>query len=439
GGGGGGSILLDVDSIAQPSDLTLDVSGGDGASLLTSQQHGPGGGGGGGLINSPDPLPTDIHTITDGGDAGLFVSTDGASNPYHNTNHGATAGKSGAIIHNLYLPICSAPPSLDLNGNDWGNDYLVTYLVGSPPISITDSTQTDIQDLDDSDLEQMTVTLTNPINEGDESLDIVLDSAQLADLGLQVIPATDGHSLTFLGSAPLETYIQILASITYDNSTGSPDFSSRIIEITVDDGGAISNLANSVIRYEPGILAVGDLQLQLQADGPEVSLLWEPSQTEGTDRFDVQRKDAEEDWTIIGQKFPHERSPGAPFRFRDRATTSEEGTESWYRIRQLKSNGTLSYSNTVEHLAYHAPLSLTMEVFPNPTSEQIQIAFRGVKKGGLRLTILQMDGKIIRDMHQPTAPPQGQLSVPVQGLSSGSYLIRLQSQHQRIEKKVLIH
>ncbi|MEL6842900.1 MAG: hypothetical protein AAFP02_06755, partial [Bacteroidota bacterium] len=43
GGGAGGSVLLKVQNYLNPENLSIDVSGGDGATIYTAHQHGPGG------------------------------------------------------------------------------------------------------------------------------------------------------------------------------------------------------------------------------------------------------------------------------------------------------------------------------------------------------------------------------------------------------------
>ena len=95
GGGAGGSVLISARS-GSFGNLTVNVSGGNGADS-TYKQHGPGGGGGGGLVaygGGAIGAPIDTRT---GGAAGFDIVIGGSTI----SNYGSAAGLSGEISAGL--------------------------------------------------------------------------------------------------------------------------------------------------------------------------------------------------------------------------------------------------------------------------------------------------------------------------------------------------
>ncbi|MEM9985477.1 MAG: hypothetical protein AAF804_10315, partial [Bacteroidota bacterium] len=401
GGGGGGSIFLDTDQISNPQGLTLNVSGGDGATITTGQQHGPGGGGGGGLINTTSALPSQVTTVLAGGTAGMFISTSGDSNPHHNTSHGASNGRSGAILTNLYLPICSAPPSLDLNGTQPGTDYEQNYLLGDQAIRITDSSLNEIQDLDDLQMQQMIITLTNPVDSIYEALSIGLDSVALAEFGLRAYLSDDRHQIIFSGAGLLADYIQALSSVRYQNNSPDLNLESRVIQVTVDDGGAVSNVAVSNVHLGAGVLPVEWLSFEVEAVGARSTLLtWQTAQEENNRHFQVER-------ALVGGSFsPIGRVAGSgttrtksTYTFRDTGLPADTSLRLLYRIRQVDFNGVHTLSKQIEFRLSGVDESrndLSVRAFPNPAKGRVQIEIQDPSSSLHTLTLLDLNGQVIR-------------------------------------------
>jgi hypothetical protein len=112
GGGAGGVMLLDVNSITSGFQ-SLDVTGSDGRRITNISMgpvecQGPGGGGGSGVVWLRGSSINTSWVAVAGGNAGIVVNggidCDGADQPY-----GATAGTNGQIIYNLIVPEGSVP------------------------------------------------------------------------------------------------------------------------------------------------------------------------------------------------------------------------------------------------------------------------------------------------------------------------------------------
>jgi len=100
GGGGGGTILLNINNYV--SDLSINVSGGQGDNVYdeTSRDLGPGGGGGGGVLwVSTASVNPAINLLNGGGVSGVMLGATTSQD-----NHGAQPGAAGGLLTNLTLP-----------------------------------------------------------------------------------------------------------------------------------------------------------------------------------------------------------------------------------------------------------------------------------------------------------------------------------------------
>ena len=106
GAGAAGTILLSVNQVITPNNITVLAQGGDGGNIISpivpGGRPGPGGGGGGGVFYfSGNSLPSNILYLPDGGSSGVIVTN--AGNP-----HGASKGNDGFNFFDLVLPIDTA-------------------------------------------------------------------------------------------------------------------------------------------------------------------------------------------------------------------------------------------------------------------------------------------------------------------------------------------
>lgn len=114
GGGAGGSVLLETDTIS--GTITIDVSGSDGGNVanIGNNCNGPGGGGSGGVVwVNQSSLPASITVEYAGGSAGTTVSTTQTNCTLNGSNF-ATDGANGSVVTGLVLgeSICAIPITL---------------------------------------------------------------------------------------------------------------------------------------------------------------------------------------------------------------------------------------------------------------------------------------------------------------------------------------
>ena len=139
GGGAGGTIFLDVNSIQ--GDFLMEAKGGNGGDLdnfgAVNNCHGPGGGGGGGIVISKMNLPSSVSLEFSEGVAGLIVATNTGC---ANSHYGATDGTEGGEITGY--SIVRGTQNCPLSQIEANNDFL--ELEAGNSVSITDYLSNDV-------------------------------------------------------------------------------------------------------------------------------------------------------------------------------------------------------------------------------------------------------------------------------------------------------
>ena len=435
GGGGGGSLVLDVDSWVGAAQLTVDVSGGNGADLYTASQHGPGGGGGGGVIVTTQALPGDLITNLDGGEAGVFYSSSGSSNMHHNTTHGATPGTAGAVRTIVSLRSCSHPPTIDLDGEETGQDYQTECIVGISSPAISSGTHTAISDPDDVELVGAVIELINPLNGTDEGLVLTMSAPDLAALGITATPGVDEHTITLSGLASLADYTTVIQSIVYSNQAGSPDLSDRLVEVSVDDGGAWSNVAQTVISMSAPSFPVEWLSFEAKWEGQNASLSWATGSESQSDYFSVERSTDAVAFTQVGTVAAQGNSTTrSDYQFTDPAAGNNATL--YYRLRQVDIDGAFSYSNTVELSSPGAGSQWQLSVYPNPANDIINVEYSGPQTStGTTVRVMDLQGRTIQTIALPA--PGAAVQVNVSGWPAGTYLLTVGEGGQSVSKRLV--
>ncbi len=150
------------------------------------------------------------------------------------------------------------PPTLDLDGDDGsgvnGTGYRTLVAPGSP-VAIADL-DTQVTDIDNSNLQSATITLVNRPNGSSEFL-MVLGKLPVG-ITASAYDSTTGQ-LKLSGSATLANYQAAIAAIGYSNSASARDNSPREVTVVVNDGVLDSNLAKTQIFYDTDGDGVSDI------------------------------------------------------------------------------------------------------------------------------------------------------------------------------------
>ena len=134
-----------------------------------------------------------------------------------NVNDQGETGTGGTLsaTETLFINVTPVndPPTLDLDGNDSsgasGTGYQAIFTEGAGAVTIGDALGSDINisDVDDTNIESATITLTNDFDGASEFL--VADEGVINGLGITV-GTNNTDTITLLGTATIAEYQQAL-------------------------------------------------------------------------------------------------------------------------------------------------------------------------------------------------------------------------------------
>lgn len=144
----------------------------------------------------------------------------------------------------------NAPSVVDLNGGEAGENFSATFTEDGSAANVAAIAGATITDADGDNIQSMTVTLTNRFDGNDTESLSLNSTAQTAAIGLTVTYTSSTGVLNINGAASAATYQQILRGVVYNNTSQSPDDTSRQIEIVVNDGASNSTTRTAAIAVD---------------------------------------------------------------------------------------------------------------------------------------------------------------------------------------------
>lgn len=160
------------------------------------------------------------------------------------------ADASNTTTTTIHVVAVNDPPVLDLDGNNSSGinagNYATSYSENDPVLAIADA-DTVIQDLDDTNIETATITLTN--GQVGDLLSVGNLPAGIALVGAAPTPLLAPGTITvqLTGLAPPSDYQTALQAIGYFSVSEDPDETQRLITVVVNDGDANSNMSTNFI------------------------------------------------------------------------------------------------------------------------------------------------------------------------------------------------
>ena len=136
-------------------------------------------------------------------------------------------------------------PVVDLDANDSGGqaggNYATSFVEDGGPVSIVDADAT-VFVADLSQVAGMTISITN-------LLDGIQESLTVNTTGTSVVATYDSGTgvLSLSGSASRDDYSTVLQTLTYNNTSQSPDMTTRSIEVIATTAGGSSTAVTSLV------------------------------------------------------------------------------------------------------------------------------------------------------------------------------------------------
>src|SRR5262249_46907384 len=136
--------------------------------------------------------------------------------------------------------------SIDLDGNDstaLGTSFATTFTEHGPAVAVADADVV-INDVDTGTMKSATVTLTNA--KPNDSLGA--SGALPAGIGFSVTSGPGQTTLTLSGTASTASYQTALHQVVFNNPSGNPDGSQRVLSIVATDSlNVATNPAQSIV------------------------------------------------------------------------------------------------------------------------------------------------------------------------------------------------
>ncbi|MEZ4685905.1 MAG: T9SS type A sorting domain-containing protein [Bacteroidia bacterium] len=158
--------------------------------------------------------------------------------------------------------------------------------------------------------------------------------------------------------------------------------------------------------------------------GQQVNLLWEQSVEAPGRSYRIQR-------SIDGRSFETISSiaTNGPMRYSEWDMNPPLGSMLWYRLRALEGDGSTLRSNTVAVSLEGKPgLWARLENNPVRKHEGLQLTVFSPQKG-LRVTMLDVNGKLVFGKNYAEATGNMSLELPTEGLAAGMYFVQVQDRN----------
>ncbi|MDD5215873.1 MAG: tandem-95 repeat protein, partial [Methylococcales bacterium] len=233
----GNNIALSNSIVSYNSNAIATISGGAGNDLTIT-------------FNSVNATPTAVQALL--GQITFANTSDDPTNKDTNPTRVATLvlndslGNSTPLSASITVMGENDNPTVTLTG---GN---AIYSAQSPATEI--DTVLTLADVDNTTLNQATITLSTPPNGNDETLGLTTSATTLAgEKGLTITPYNAStHQLVISGNAAISDYETVLHGVTYVNAKTTPDMNDRTVSFSIRDSanGNTTTAPSRTIFYD---------------------------------------------------------------------------------------------------------------------------------------------------------------------------------------------
>ncbi|HET9504680.1 MAG TPA: T9SS type A sorting domain-containing protein [Hymenobacter sp.] len=163
-------------------------------------------------------------------------------------------------------------------------------------------------------------------------------------------------------------------------------------------------------------------------------LTWSTASEKNNKGFSIERQlGANEAWQPVGYVAGANLPAGSVYQFEDKSlATAAASSHAYYRLRQEDFDGTAAYSPVAAVARRAANGSSELVLSPVPATEaNLSVAFAEAGQAGLDVVVLNTQGQ--RMLHFTTkASNEPALSLPVQTLAAGMYIVQVQAPGQPV-------
>ena len=265
--------------------------------------------------------------------------------------------------------------------------------------------------------------------------DLSFDSDTEVRLEVSEFGGISDPSDILIYTRPIEATGSFTGCSTSVNDNGTPGDSSddQLVATT-------GSFGEFVLASNSNPLPVELTSFEAQVNGEKIRLMWRTASETNNAGFDIQRqRSGATGWAKIGFVTGHgTTAEPQTYSFVDGSVPYEAGRLA-YRLKQVDTNGTVTYSEEVEVLS-DTPDQLALRGnFPNPFSVSTTIRYEVPIDGVIRLTVYDMLGRRVRTLiNEEQEAGRKEVVFNASGLSSGVYLLQLEANGNARTRKVLI-
>jgi predicted extracellular nuclease len=161
-----------------------------------------------------------------------------------------------------------------------------------------------------------------------------------------------------------------------------------------------------------------------------VKLSWTTAKEENFSGFELQKMNDtafEKTTWIAGGK--------SNYHFTD--TNPQTGVNS-YRLKMIDTNGSYKYSKVVSVFTKAPKLLAIEKIYPNPAIQHTTLNVQAANSGKATLEIIQFNGKTVSSQQVILKEGANQLSLSVNGLNTGTYVVKLKQAYSTASWKLLV-
>lgn len=260
--------------------------------------------------------------------------------------------------------------------------------------------------------------------------------------GRQTITFTTNNTGSNVSYVSPTGSLETLANDTYDIWVGSdifvndqpvltPDQTMSNFKFRISNGAGVMQIGSILMRDISGALPVSLLSFTATPESDRVQLAWSTTSELNAERFIVERSADLAEYTEVGEIAAKGTTNAR--QYYGLTDTQPLPGNNYYRLRQIDQDGT-------SHLFKPVAAAINIDdvaavIYPNPADPAtIHLRLQNAGSGAVRLLTLAGQGVECR-LERSSG---GVDIIPQQRLQTGIYLVEIQSDNQKIVRKVLI-
>ncbi len=153
-------------------------------------------------------------------------------------------------------------------------------------------------------------------------------------------------------------------------------------------------ISNSINK----VLSVKYTSFDAYALNNTANITWTTENETNNDHFEVERSFDQKDFKTIGLVFGAEGKATTTnkYSFNDKAKGISSHEIVYYRLKQIDFDGNVTYTE-VKMVRFGTDTKATVQVFPNPCMEKINVTFTSKEDGKAEVRLINMKGQVVAD------------------------------------------